>query len=298
MSSIRYILPGTILASFATVILTSACSTSSQSEAIPVAQVVSPFEDYSSIPPALPETIPVPMKPLKTSDELLKEVKLYKDLIPAGTHARKKKRRMNPRYITIHSTQNYSASADAWRHSLALKNGKLRATKRKNGNRIGYLAWHYTTDQNVTVQHIPDNEQGEHADYDGPGNNYSIGIEMCENHGNNRYATIERTAKLTAYLMFKHDIPLKNVVPHYHWPREGLSKPNKNCPHFLLDNGKPGAKWAGYLAKVQQHYDSFTVPVPQLPIQEPSRPAVPTYTLSETVLPDSPAAQYHKIYGL
>jgi len=259
MSSIRYILPGTILASFATVILTSACSTSSQSEAIPVAQVVSPFEDYSSIPPALPETIPVPMKPLKTSDELLKEVKLYKDLIPAGTHARKKKRRMNPRYITIHSTQNYSASADAWRHSLALKNGKLRATKRKNGNRIGYLAWHYTTDQNVTVQHIPDNEQGEHADYDGPGNNYSIGIEMCENHGNNRYATIERTA---------------------------------------LDNGKPGAKWAGYLAKVQQHYDSFTVPVPQLPIQEPSRPAVPTYTLSETVLPDSPAAQYHKIYGL
>ena len=33
---------------------------------------------------------------------------------------------------------------------------------------------------------MPTNEQGEHADFDGPGNRYSIGIEMCENRGNNR----------------------------------------------------------------------------------------------------------------
>lgn len=195
----------------------------------------------------------------KRTSELLEEVNIRQDLIRNGTHARRIYRPMKPRYITIHSTQNFSASADAYRHSLALKNGKLRAPMRRGGNRIGYLAWHYTTDQRVAVQHIPDNEQGEHADFNGPGNNYSIGIEMCENRGNSRSATIDRTAKLTAYLMKKHNIPLRNVVPHYHWPRKGLSDPHKNCPHFLLDNGRPGAKWRWFQGRVKHYYDQITV---------------------------------------
>lgn len=190
--------------------------------------------------------------------QMLNEVDVEKDFIRAGTHARKVKRPMQPRYITIHSTQNYSPSADAQRHSLALKNGKLRAYKREGGNRIGYLAWHYSVDENDAVQHMPTNEQGEHADFDGPGNRYSIGIEMCENRGNSRAKTIDRTAKLSAYLMWKHDIPLQNVVPHYHWPRRGLSNPHKNCPHYLLDNGKPGAKWAWFLNKVNDYHKEIT----------------------------------------
>jgi len=193
-----------------------------------------------------------------SSSQLLKQVNLKRDYIPYGRHARKYRRRMNPRYITIHSTQNYSPSANAWQHSKALKNGKLRARKRVGGNRIGYLVWHYSIDQSVVVQHLPDNEQGEHADFNGPGNNYSLGLEMCENRGNSRSRTVERTAKLTAYLMKKHNIPLKNVVPHYHWPRRGLSKPNKNCPHFLLDNGRPGAKWRAFQAKVKMYYDQIS----------------------------------------
>ncbi|MDA0813973.1 MAG: peptidoglycan recognition family protein, partial [Verrucomicrobia bacterium] len=104
------------------------------------------------------------------------------------------------------------------------------------------------------VQHLPTNEQGEHADFDGPGNNYSIGIEMCEHPGNSRGATIARTAKLTAYLMRQHGIPLKNVVPHYHWPRYGQSPVNKNCPIFLLDNGRPGRKWQAFLQQVNSYY--------------------------------------------
>lgn len=193
-----------------------------------------------------------------STSQLFREINLKRDYIPYGRHARKYKRRMTPRYITIHSTQNYSRSADAWQHSKALKNGKLRATKRVGGNRIGYLAWHYSIDQSVVVQHLPDNEQGEHADFNGPGNNYSLGLEMCENLGNSRARTLERTAKLAAYLMKKHNIPLKNIVPHYHWPRRGLSKPNKNCPHFLLDNGRPGAKWRGFQAKVKGYYDQIS----------------------------------------
>lgn len=183
---------------------------------------------------------------------LAREINLKVDMVPRGTHGRRVVRPMTPRYITIHSTQNYSA--DASRHSLALKRGALRSPKRKGGNRIGYLIWHFTVDDRVAIQHMPVNEQGEHADFDGPGNRLSIGIEMCEHRGSNRSATIERTAKLTAKLMHDQGIPLSRVVPHYHWPRRGKNPPNKNCPHFLLDNGRPGAKWRWFLGRVDYHY--------------------------------------------
>ena len=183
---------------------------------------------------------------------MLKQVNLRQDMVRKGTHGRKVVRRMSPKYITIHSTQNYSAGAA--KHSLALKNGALRSPKTRTGNRIGYLIWHFTVDDREAIQHMPTNEQGEHADFHGPGNTQSIGIEMCEQRGSNRSVTIERTAKLTAVLMKQKGIPLKNVVPHYHWPRRGKTPPNKNCPHFLLDNGRPGKKWRWFQGRVNYYY--------------------------------------------
>jgi N-acetylmuramoyl-L-alanine amidase len=177
---------------------------------------------------------------------------LKMDMVPRGTHGRKVVRPMKPQYITIHSTQNYSA--DAERHSLALKRGALRSPKRRGGNRIGYLIWHFTVDDRVAIQHMPVSEQGEHADFAGPGNRLSVGIEMCEHRGCSRSATIERTAMLTAKLMRENGIPLSRVVPHYHWPRAGKNPPNKNCPHFLLDNGRPGSKWRWFLGRVNHYY--------------------------------------------
>lgn len=187
-----------------------------------------------------------------SSSRLMREVRLKVDLVPKGTHGRKVVRPMRPRYITIHSTQNYTAGAE--RHSLALKRGALRSPKRRGGNRIGYLIWHFTVDEKMAIQHMPTSEQGEHADFGGPGNLYSIGIEMCEERGSNVGATVERTAKLVAVLMKNKGIPLKNVVPHYHWPRRGKSPANKNCPHFLMDNGKPGRKWKAFQRKVNYYY--------------------------------------------
>ena len=186
---------------------------------------------------------------------MLRDVKLKTDVVRRGTHGRKVVRPMTPRYITIHSTQNYSA--DACKHSLALKNGALRSPKTRTGNRIGYLIWHFTVDDRLAIQHMPTTEQGEHADFNGPGNRLSIGIEMCEHRGSSRSATLERTAKLTAVLMKKNGIPLRNVVPHYHWPRRGKHPPNKNCPHFLMDNGRPGAKWRGFLGRVNYYYQKL-----------------------------------------
>ena len=101
---------------------------------------------------------------------------------------------------------------------------------------------------------MPTNEQGEHADFDGPGNRYSIGIELCEQRGSNLAVTIDRAARLTAYLMYRNGIPLCNVVPHYHWERRGVSPLHKNCPHFLLENGRPGRKWRAFLGQVNYYY--------------------------------------------
>ena len=179
---------------------------------------------------------------------LLSQAGVKRDYISTRARGRTNKS-MRPRYITIHSTQNWSSGADPWRHGLALKNSKL-----------GRLSWHYTVDEKVAVQHLPITEQGRHADINGPGNHSSIGIEMCEHPGNSRTATVDRAAKLTAWLMYEKGIPLYRVVPHYHWPRTGRNPPNKNCPHYLLDNGRPGRKWQGYLAKVKKYHDAITLP--------------------------------------
>lgn len=184
--------------------------------------------------------------PRVSASSIYSQVNVTRDYLSYKSRGRSRKS-MRPRYVTIHSTQNWSKGADALRHSKALKNGAL-----------GRLSWHYTTDENRAVQHLPTNEQGNHADYDGPGNRYSIGIEMCEHPGNSRQATLERTAKLAAWLCIKHDLPVSSVVPHYKWPRWGKNPPNKNCPHFLLTNGKPGAKWRGFLKVVEVYHRAMS----------------------------------------
>jgi N-acetylmuramoyl-L-alanine amidase len=197
---------------------------------------------------------PVPSTPL-TPLELHEQLRLTALLIPENAPCRRRALPMTPTHITIHSTQN--PTGDAWAHAKALRNGKLRG-----GRRTGYLFWHFTVQQDVAVQHLPTNIAGEHADLDGPGNRCSIGIEMAEHRGNDLAATIDRTARLTASLMHHHGIPLRNVVPHFHWPREGYQPPHKNCPHFLLDGGKPGPTWEWFQRRVEAHYRRLVVPAP------------------------------------
>ena len=177
------------------------------------------------------------------------ELGITQDIIPPGNCGRPLHRPMRPTFITIHSTDNTSRSANALNHALAMNKGL-----RGSHNRTGFLTWHFTVDDHSIYQTLPTNETGEHADYEGPGNRSSIGIEMCVNRGNNPAITIDRTARLTASLMRQYNIPLDHVVPHMHWRMIRYSDHRdlgfKQCPRLLLDGGRLGPKWSAFIAKV------------------------------------------------
>ncbi len=175
------------------------------------------------------------------------------DLVPKGQYARREHRPMRPDFITIHATENRSRGAGAYSHAQMLKRGLLKGRH----NAIGYVSWHFTVDDHSIYQSLPTSERGEHADYDGMGNRRSIGIEMCENRGNDRARTLDRTARLTAWLMKEHGIPPSRVVPHMHWRMirhdDGRDLGHKKCPHFLLDKGRLGARWRAFMARVEAY---------------------------------------------
>ena len=177
------------------------------------------------------------------------ELGATQDIIPPDKCGRPLHRPMRPTYITIHSTDNTSRSANALNHALAMNKGL-----RGSHNRTGFLTWHFTVDDHSIYQTLPTNETGEHADYEGPGNRSSIGIEMCVNRGNNLDITIDRTAQLTARLMRQYNIPVDHVVPHMHWRMirydDGRDLGFKQCPRILLDSGRLGPKWSAFIAKV------------------------------------------------
>ena len=174
-------------------------------------------------------------------------------MVPAGKHARKKMKKMVPTYITIHSTYNKARGANAKAHARGLYNGNHKSTH----NSRGYLSWHFTIDDGALYQSIPCNETGEHADYEGKGNQKSIAIEMCENSDGSWSRTMDRTARFTAALMKEYNIPLNHVVPHQHWRQirysDGKDLGHKNCPHLLMDGGKPGPKWRAFMAKIEKY---------------------------------------------
>jgi N-acetylmuramoyl-L-alanine amidase len=156
---------------------------------------------------------------------------------------------MQAQYITIHSTGNASLKAPDFAARMA--RGDLISTPRTPTTKPGRLSWHYTVDEDRVIQHLPLDCQGGHADFNGPGNRTSIGIEMCENRGANLALTIERTARLAAYLMHLEHLPLTHVVPHHYWPRPTQQPVHKCCPHFLMErDGHPGAKWQHFIDRV------------------------------------------------
>jgi len=182
----------------------------------------------------------------KTKGAFSRVPRIIEKIIPPGNLNRRTSRKMKPKYITIHSTANRNPTADAEAHVQLLHRAGL-----------GRLSWHYTVDEKSIFQTLPTNEQGQHADYEGPGNQTSIGIEMCENEGNSVDKTVTQTAKLTAFLMKKHDIPMSRVVPHQHWKRvrsDGKDFGHKNCPRILIDDdGRLGRRWHSFQLRIKTY---------------------------------------------
>ena len=76
------------------------------------------------------------------------------------------------------------------------------------------------------------------------GNNNSIGIESCINEGSDIYYTWQKTAKLVAHLMYKHNLGLSDVKQHHYFS-------GKNCPETMRMNNK----WEHFLSLVEFEYN-------------------------------------------
>lgn len=179
-------------------------------------------------------------------------------LLPPNVHGRLVKRTMRPSYITIHATENVGGTADD--HARYLSNSGKRSRNNPRFGRSGWVTWHFTVDDREVVEHLLPTEQGDHADYGGRGDRQSIGIEICEFRNPTRQAaTIDRAARLTAWLADRYGIPQSHIVPHMHWPRWDY-RYGKPCPRILLERNpgaqrgwRMGTKWQKFLALVQRY---------------------------------------------
>lgn len=171
------------------------------------------------------------LEPVETAQRVTDNgITIQQDIIPAGRRNRPGGR--NPDiYITIHETGNTDAGADAEAHGKYLAGSAGEAS---------LTSWHYTVDDHVIVQHLPDNETAYHAGdgTGGPGNATSIGIEICVNSDGDFGKAKANAAALVRLLMAEHGIPLGNIKQHHDWN-------GKNCPATIRST--PGA-WEAFLA--------------------------------------------------
>lgn len=140
-------------------------------------------------------------------------------------------RAIQPTSITMHNTSNTSPGADARAHSRFVRNTGhyVLPSGRKN-----WVSWHYTVDDNVAIQHLPNTEMGWHA---GPANGSSIGIEVCMHQGIDRDLADRRAAALVARLLRDLGLTRNDIRTHKDWT-------GKNCPTLLLP------QWQAFLALV------------------------------------------------
>lgn len=202
----------------------------------------------------------------ETLEQSRTSLNLRQDLIPPGKFGRLPGRPLPAvRFVTIHSTEVTQPFANAAHFARRLRTGEEKSADPRS--RTGYKTWHFTVDSTSVVQHLPSHEQGDHADFSGPGNRSSIGIEMCENQGADVHATRDRAARLIAYLCASENIPETNLRMHWHWgqaPSKGTTPPyHKRCPHSFLDQTSggtfsPNKNWEDFRSQVHLYLSKLT----------------------------------------
>ncbi len=140
----------------------------------------------------------------------------------------------NVHWIVMHDTANTATGAGALSHANYLWNLYTSGS-------TPYVSWHFTIDDKLIYQHLPEIERGYHAGdgstqptqsltYLGGGNTNGIGIEMGINDDADVYRTWQRAVKLATGLLVKYDLPRDNMK--YHNDFSG-----KNCPQTLRNAG-------------------------------------------------------------
>jgi N-acetylmuramoyl-L-alanine amidase CwlA len=199
------------------------------------------------------------MKIQKLNYEVNEMVKIIKMLAPKGSACRPGYA-LNPEYVTIHNAGNYSKGADADNHGAYLQ----------NSGQYNTVSWHYAVDEKQAVLCIPENENAWHAGDggNGTGNRKSLAIEICDNSDGDIRKATDNAVELTAYLMKKYNIPLKNLKQHYDWS-------GKNCPQ-MIRKGIP-YDWKTFVAKVAELLEEPKKEEPKAPATKKPATAAKTY---------------------
>ncbi|XMB86322.1 N-acetylmuramoyl-L-alanine amidase [Mycoplasmatota bacterium WC44] len=128
---------------------------------------------------------------------------------------------MNPTYIVIHNTANSSSAYNEINYLHSSTN-------------TTFVSFHFAVDENEIWQALPEDVNGWHAGDGSEEDSYnrnSIAIEIARStiHDDSiKDEAVNNAAKLAAYLMVKHDIPIENVITHH-------DVSGKYCPHDIFD---------------------------------------------------------------
>lgn len=174
-------------------------------------------------------------------------VKIIEMFIPKSNTRTRPGRKMTPRSITDHETDNTNVRANARAHALLQYNGNSRQA-----------SWHFSVDDEPEIyQSIPVNEVAFHAG-DSTGNNSSVGVERCVNKDGDYLKTLAHAVELYRMLIKTYPTIIE-VVQHNKWS-------GKHCPRKMRE-GYKGVNWDKFIARVKSEVD----------VAKPIKPVKPDY---------------------
>lgn len=156
------------------------------------------------------------------------------DHIPLATpHRRRPAEKMQPLYLTVHSTGNPNSRAGGERRWL---------TNAENDRTASY---HVVVDETQAIECIPFNEVAWHAgDGNGDGNKKSISMEICES--GDRAKVLRNAIVLAARILRDADMAADRLRQHHDWAA-------KMCPRILIvdaSRAHPSQTWDWFRTEV------------------------------------------------
>lgn len=164
-------------------------------------------------------------------------LQIKRDFIPTTLPTRPGTK-LSASYITVHNTDNEAKGAGAAAHNAYVR-GPDAVTR--------MVSWHYTVDDKLAYQHLPDDEVGYHASTKA-GNTQSIGIEICMNSDMDVTKGYANAAVLVAHCVAGQKLKFPNCMKqHKDWN-------SKYCPRVLLDGAK--LTWRDFIKLCEEQVEA------------------------------------------